>query len=388
MPLCTTIEMPPPTQPPPSPGIKKGQSLRGAAHPGQVLCVHVMRVKTRVNAMQMYVKVISSLQRELRNSCRHPEGAEIHQRLHLETPVTMVWNPRTAAGNKNTVTQTQTQTETATETEIETNKKGQQKKIMTATIQGGGRWWDGQKMNFPFDTSLKLTDVGWSGLARTPQLRGVGCHESHNSHPRWQNKRNKPVYRCWGEGVGEGGSRGEWCGHVCCEWIFVFMPGRCEGNIYKWSCNRKLFVCSAASSTALARRPWQPSPSLPGFHNKLSDNCTNCQGGNAARDSSTVQRFQQQQQRQRQLSSASVQLVRVDDWRADGLGLAGRRRREKGLPGFDRQILQLLRLLLLLPHPAYVHFVCLILFWPQIFVFNSRRWCLRMQIGFPLLSLS
>lgn len=158
-------------------------------------------------------------------------------------------------------------------------------------------------MNFPFDTSLKLTDVGWSGLARI--RRGVGCHESHNSHPRWQNNETNPTNRAE-RGREERG--GEGCGHVCCEWIFVFMPQR-ESDAKETFTNEVVIgSCSFAAQPvrlALPFPPWQPS-SL-GFHNKLSDNCTNCQGGNAARDSSTFQRFQ------RLLSTPSVQLVRVDD---------------------------------------------------------------------------
>lgn len=150
----------------------------------------------------------------------------------------------------------------------------------------GGGWV--AKDELPFDTSLKLTDVGWSGqdevwaVTRRSIRTPVGKTNETNPNPNPKPK-HKPDYRTWGVGRGV--------------WARVLRMDFC---IYARDAKETFTNEVVIGSCSFAAQPVQlllfvPPPQLPAFpccHNKLSDNCTNCQGGNAARDSSTVQRFQ------------------------------------------------------------------------------------------------
>lgn len=159
---------------------------------------------------------------------------------------------------------------------------------MTATIREEGSGWAEERVSSKRWTSIRhFIEVDRCGLVWPG--RGVGCDASLNSHPRWQNKRNKPEpkhkpdYGTWGVGRGV--------------WARVLRMDFC---IYARDAKETFTNEVVIGSCSFAAQPVQlllfvPPPQLPGLpccHNKLSDNCTNCQGGNAARDSSTVQRFQ------------------------------------------------------------------------------------------------
>lgn len=139
---------------------------------------------------------------------------------------------------------------------------------MTATIRGGGsEWGRGDRVSSKRWTSIRhFIEVDRCGLAwpgpwpdtrcglwRVAQFAPPMAKQTKQTQTQTQNPNTSPTAGPEGRRRGVG---------TCAANGFLYLCERCEGNIYKWSCNRKLFVCSAASSTAPVRAH-APLPLLP-----------------------------------------------------------------------------------------------------------------------------